>query len=914
MSEHRRKPPPNGGGRAAARRGAQQPPESSPARRPGPPTGRGSYGTGDAFGTPPGVSNGAQPPGRGAPERPYGGRAEARRAAQRGGRRRAAPTTGAVGAGAGGRAGAGRTGEGGRGQGGPRPRRFIDYPRWGRSGWRRWMPSWRQTLGICVAFCGTLVALVGIAYAMVSVPNPNLAAQTQKNVYYWADGSRMVVSGGGDLNRQIVKLDQIPTSMQNAVVSAENASFWHDKGVDPQGIARAVLRMAQGGETQSGSTITQQYVKNTYLDQSQTVTRKLKELLISIKVGANDSKQDILAGYLNTGYYGRGAYGIQAAAQAYYGVNCDQLRPDQSAFLAALLNGPNLYDPAGGVGPGATPAENLKRATDRWSWILDREVDTKSMTPAKRGRYRTFPVPNKPRPSTDKAGQIGYLTDLADNNVLADTKITKQQLDKGGYQIYTTFDKKDVAAMEKAVDDVRSANIKPKLRPSTDTYVQFGGASVVPGDGAIKAIYGGEDYLKHFTDNADYTGAQVGSTFKPFVLAAAMRDGVRDPHGPADQSDSQRTPVSPSSVYPGVNDWKVLNYDGSVWQDKDGRQWLQENDDHDSFRSITLKKAMEESVNSTYVQLGMNVGLDKVKQAALDAGVTSDSLASTNGPSFSIGTSSPSAIRMADAYATFADGGLRAEPYSVSKVIKEGSTVYQHRTTTVKAFSPAVADNVTGVLRGVVEEGTGTAAKALGRPAAGKTGTTDDNKSAWFTGYTPQLATSIGMYRMDDQAKAQKFLPMYGLGGNAKIYGASFPTQIWTAYMKAALDGQQVEQFSPPEKIGTVVYGDGAAPSPSPSAPAPSATPSTTPSARPSRSHRPSPSPSTSSCGFWGCQDGGTGTGGTGGDTTGGPGGDGGTTGNGGTTAGTDGGTTGGPGTTDGGARGTDGGGFIGGN
>ncbi|GAA1893869.1 transglycosylase domain-containing protein [Streptantibioticus ferralitis] len=863
MSEHRRKPPqPNGGGRAAPRRGAQPSPPPSPGRRDTPPRG-GS----DAYGTR--GPSAAGPRGEDAAEQSYGSRAEARRAAQSGGRRR---TAAAGGGGAGGRGG-GRRGTGG--PGGERPKRFIDYPRWGKSGWRRWMPSFKQISAICVVFLGTLVGLVAVAYAMVSVPSASLASKTQKNVYYWADGSRMVVSGGGDLNRQIVPLDQISKSMQNAVISMENASFYTDHGVDPQGILRAVVNMARGGETQSGSTITQQYVKNTYLDQSQTVTRKLKELMISIKVGVKVSKPDILAGYLNTAYYGRGAYGIQAASQAYYGVNANALKPEQAAFLAAVLNGPNLYDPAGGVGDNATPELNTQRAKARWGEVLDREVKTGDMNQQQRQQYQDFPTPQKPKRSTDKAGQIGYLTDLADKYIFNNTSITQQKLAQGGYQIYTTFNKKDMTALQNAVDDVRKKNIRPDLRPDTDKYVQFGGASVVPGDGAIAAIYGGEDYLKHFTDNADYTGAQVGSTFKPFVLAAAMRDGVRKPSGPADQPASMRTPVSPKSKYTGVNKWKVLNYDGSVWQDKDGNEWLQQNDDNESFKSIDLKSAMEQSVNSTYVQLGMDVGLDKVKQSALDAGVTSDSLASTNGPSFSIGTSSPSAIRMADAYATFAKSGLQAEPYSVTKVMDSKGVQFQHEAKTKKAFDPAVADNVTDVLQGVIQDGTGTAAKALGRPAAGKTGTTDDNKSAWFTGYTPQLSTSIGMYRMDDQSKNPTFLKMYGVGGLQKIYGASFPTEIWTEYMKTALADQPAQTFEHPQDIGTVVYGDGASPSPSavPST-TPSNTPSTKPSTSPSPSHAPSVSPSPSdSCGplAWGCQPGGTTSGGGPGGGTGGP-------------------------------------------
>lgn len=198
------------------------------------------------------------------------------------------------------------------------------------------MPSWRQVTAVAVGFVGTLVGIVGIAYAMVDVPDVNKASEAQNNVYYWADGTRMV-TGGGSVNRQNVPYEKIPKAMRYAVISAENKTFETDSGVDPMGIARALFNMAKGGETQGGSTITQQYVKNTMLDQSQTISRKFKELFISIKVGAKFSKNEIITGYLNTSYFGRNAYGIQAAAQTYYGVDAEKLNPSQCAMLATLL-------------------------------------------------------------------------------------------------------------------------------------------------------------------------------------------------------------------------------------------------------------------------------------------------------------------------------------------------------------------------------------------------------------------------------------------------------------------------------------------------------------------------------------------------------------------------------------------------
>ncbi|MEU9604089.1 transglycosylase domain-containing protein [Streptomyces sp. NPDC048057] len=827
MSEHRRKPPQaQNGGRAAARRAAQQPSGRRAAPSPGP-----------------------EPAAHGE-ERPYGGRAEARRAAQRGGRRRVDGAAGGGGRGGrgGGRRGAGAGGHQEPGRGGrPGKKRLIDYPRRNKDGWQRWVPSWKLVSGLALAFLGTLMGAATLAYAMVGIPDPDKMAKAENNVYYWDDGTPMAATGG-EVNRQNVDISQIPEHMQKAVISAENKTFETDSGIDPKGISRALVNMAKGEQTQGGSTITQQYVKNAVLaDQSQTLSRKVKELFISIKVGANEEKPDIMAGYLNTSYYGRGAYGIQAAARTYFGVNAIDMNESQSAFLTTLLKGATYYDPAGSVDidPAATPEANLKRVTKRWAWVLDEMVKDGHLSKEKRATFTALPKVEPVAKGAKLGGQIGYLVDLAKANFISQHKqVTADDLALGGYEIHTTFNKKKIQQLEAAVKKAYDENIDPKKRPETDTHVQFGGASIDVESGKIVAIYGGADATKHFTNNANNTGAQVGSTFKPYVLAAAMRDGVRDPGKPADQSDSDRTRVDPDKGgYSGKNKLTIKKYDGSTWRNEKGEEWRQVNDGDQSYDEMTMREAMIESANSPFVQIGMDIGIPKVREAAIDSGLLEESLNKADVPSFSIGISTPSAIRMASSYATFAAQGEQREPYSVASVKKNGRVIYKHKDNPKGAFDPAVANNVTDVLKDVVTEGTGKNAQVKGHEIAGKTGTTDGNKSAWFVGYTPKLATAIDMYRLDDDEtkKNRAFLEMFGTGGQKKIHGSSFPSDIFADYMGDALKGQKSLKFPKPEPIGEAVWGGGA------SSPPPS--PSTTPSKKESEKPSNTPSKETSSSG-----------------------------------------------------------------
>ncbi|MGW7456948.1 transglycosylase domain-containing protein [Streptomyces sp. NPDC054797] len=807
MSEHRRKPSqPQNGGRAAARRAAQQRP------------GRGATAGHDVPTTSPSGPH-AEPPAQAS-------RAAARRAARRGteGRSRGA-------------------GNAARGSGRP-DKRLINYPRSDRDGWKRFVPSWKFVSGTALGFFAVLVAGTGLGIAMVNTPDPNKAAQAQNNVFYWADGSQMVATGGS-MNRQIVPISSIPRSMRDAVIAAENESFDTDKGVDPMGIARAVYNMASGGSTQGGSTITQQYVKNTYLDSDQTLKRKVTELFIAIKLGVSEEKDTVLAGYLNTAYYGRDAYGIQAAARAYFGKDSQELNPAECAFLASVLKGPNLYNPDGGIGPAATPALNEDRARKRWAWVLDREVEVGRMDKAERAKYKDADFP--PRVESEQArgmiGQIGYLVDTAKAYVMKTKGITAEQMARGGYRIKTTFQKPKVDALAKAVEDTRNGFIDEKKRPDTDTFVQFGAASVDVKTGALVALYGGPGWdQKYFSNNANTSGVPVGSTWKPYVLAAAMEYGTQNSKGRGISADSKYQ----------ANDLTVINNrEGKPLRDASGNPFKQKNESPTAFGYVTLNEAMEKSINVPFAQLVFDVGHDKVREVAKATGLLEESLNPNNDASFALGTSTPSAIRMADSYATFAASGTHHEPYSVIEVDKDGEKLPGFEPPKAqRAMDSSIADNITKVLENVVENGTGTKAKKLGRPAAGKTGTTDFNKSAWFVGYTPELSTSVTLFRTDPNSAGKELISMNGVGDIPSIHGGDIPAAIWTEYMREALKGTPVKDFPEAEDIGVTADASGA-PSPTPSAvaPSPSASPSMQPS--PTPSGRPSPSKSGKPCKPW---------------------------------------------------------------
>ncbi|MBL3666717.1 penicillin-binding protein [Streptomyces sp. M2CJ-2] len=631
-----------------------------------------------------------------------------------------------------------------------------EYPRPGRTGWRRWLPSWRQWLGGTFAGIGLSGLFLVVAYAATDIPDDlNSHATQQDNVYFWSDGTPMARTGW--VQRQAMPLRDIPEDVRWAVLAAENENFYNDPGISPMGITRAVLRTFGQGDTQGGSTITQQYVKNAYLNQDQTVRRKFTEAMIALKLDNRMSKEEILESYLNTSWFGRGTYGIQRAAQAYYGKDVSELNASEAAFLASLLKGAGLYDPA-------LSGANRDRAEERWSWTLDRMVDIGKLSPAERARYKKFPEPLKSNPLYSTGEQSDYLVELASQYAKKSGKISEKQFDLGGYQIYTTFDKERERRLTDVVTKARKKALKDD--PKTAKTVHYGAASVAA-DGRILAVYGGPDHRKQGYNESNATTVPAGTAFTPFVYAAGLQHGVRTTR------DGERTPVTGESLYNGDHDVPVTTPEGPYW-DRSGRKVAAGNDGEKSYGQISLRRAMALSVNTPFMQLGMDTGLDKVRATAVALGLLPSSIGARV-PALSMGSSTPSAIRMAGGYSTFAAAGEHTEPYSVHRITRNGAKIPLDLPEPRRAVRAEVAEEVSSALtesfRTAHPDGAPATAKVAGKP-----GTTEKDTAAWYVGTHESVSTAVVVYRID-LTESLEPLPLEGLAGTADD---SVPYGIWS--------------------------------------------------------------------------------------------------------------------------------------
>jgi membrane peptidoglycan carboxypeptidase len=654
---------------------------------------------------------------------------------------------------------------------------------------------------------GTLAAIcmVGVAYSMVKVPDVNKDATVQGSTIYYSDSKTVMGKIGS--SRTIVPITKISPAMQNAALAAEDRKFYSESAISPTGIARAVLNNLSGGDTQGGSTITQQYVKNAYLSQQRTISRKFKELFIAVKVGKQQDKQTILQNYLNTIFFGRGANGIEAAAEAYYGVHASDLTVPQAAVLAATIKQPAYYDPR-------SKGQQHIDALERYDFVLNGMVTMGKLSPADYAKYKDHPAMTiKDKDVSTYAGQKGYLIARV-KNAMHNMGFSDTDLQTKGLNIYTTWDQGLQAKAKTAVEHTLTAHHMPK-----DTRV--GLVSINPKNGEIEAAYGGKDYLKRYVDDAFYATAQVGSGFKPYVLATALTQDIGlkskfDASAPA-WIDTKGDRVAPHAS---PDAFQVHNDEGNPTNPV-----------------VDLVNATQMSYNTVYVPLGYKAGSDNVLNLAVKAGLPEDAMKPHVGQAgFFLGQSSMSPLNQATGYATIANDGEYVRPHTIRKVLDSKFHPYmQTRWKNVerhRAFDADVAHDVQYAMQAVLKSpGTGVRAAMPGRPAAGKTGTTNENKAAWFNGFTPgQLVTSVGMWRYDDPVtkgknkRAGGYKPMIGVGGLPRINGGDYPAMIWHDFMSSALEGKQVTSFPPPAWVGN---------STAFATPKPSATPTQTPTQMP---------------------------------------------------------------------------------
>lgn len=623
-----------------------------------------------------------------------------------------------------------------------------------------------------VTIGGMLVGalLFFVLYFLIDLPDPNSDFESQRTDVYYSDGKHKIGSFAVQ-ERERVPLGEVSEYMQAAIIAAEDRSFYSNRGIDIRGIIRAARNNASSGEiTGGGSTITQQYVKVLYLTQERSYIRKLREAILSIKIHNRMSKQEILEGYLNLIYFGNGAYGVEVASQTYFNKDAKDLDYRESALMAAAMNSPGLFNPYS--------QDGLDAITPRYNYVLTgmEEAGAISASQAAEGMDNLPEFAEKP--SFDRyAGPKGHVLKFVRDQMV---KLGYPESDilGGGYDVVTTIGYPHQQAAERAM-----ATVPPKGLDELHSAL----VSIVPGNGAVRAMYGGPDYTKNYTNWAT-VGTQPGSTFKAFALVAALEDGF-----------SLKTRLNGSSpLRVGVGSYAA---DIENQGDSGGK----------SFGDVTLQYATEKSINTAFVDLtiqmsggknrDVSIGAKKILEAANAAGIPKaytdkiDPVATTP-----LGYAPVPPIDMANAYATLAAGGLRADWYVIDHIVAPtGSRVYQHEVKTEQTIPSDVAGDAIVAMRSVVDRGTGTRAK-LGCPAGGKTGTAtagpnDDQhvSSSWFIGYTPKAATAVMFNRGVGNEDLEGYLNPF--------YGGTYPAGTFRSFMAATIDRANCGAFAKPGNI-----------------------------------------------------------------------------------------------------------------
>ena len=598
-------------------------------------------------------------------------------------------------------------------------------------------------------------AVAAFFYSLERAPLPAAAPLPQTTFVY--DDSGHVLAVFSEQDRVDVTLKQVPRVVIDAVVSTEDRHFFTEGALNPVSIVRAFLADVRGsGSLQGASTITQQYVKQTYLSSQRTLTRKLKEAALAIRVSRAESKDEILQNYLNTIYWGRGAYGIGAAAEAYFGKDVGALGLAEASLLAGLIREPETADPARNPALARTNQDDTLRDMVRDKKITAAQAAAVEATPF--SRYVVAPSASA-GPASGIPG-AAYFVDAVRSELVA--RYGRQMVDGGGLRVTTTL---DPTLQRDAYDTVygkgASALDPAKGEPS-------GALVSVDDTGAVRALVGGQSYRRSSVDLAlgragGGSGRQAGSTFKAFMLAEVIKEGY---------SILSAFPAPPEVVLPHGNangtPWRVINFE------------------HETVApTMNLIDATALSVNTVYAQVVARIGAARLDAMAEAMGIAPQELAGAY-PSQVLGTADVSPLEMAGAYATLADGGVHHAPILISRVTTAAGTPLPLPVpaTSRRVLSTTQAAEETYALEQVVQRGTGVVAGGLPSPVAGKTGTTEHSSDAWFIGYTPRLTTAVWMgYASSDR-------PMVDFRGLSSVQGGSIPAELWHAYMDAALSDE----------------------------------------------------------------------------------------------------------------------------
>ena len=623
-------------------------------------------------------------------------------------------------------------------------------------------------LGVLAVTAFSFGAVVALSQQLAGLDPFKQQHQQVDGYVYAGDGHTILAVLRGSQSRVLVPSEQISPWIKQAIVATEDRRFYEHRGIDIRGMGRAFwadLRKKQA--VQGGSTITQQFVKNQLTGSQRSITRKLKEAALAWQLEQKWSKDKILTSYLNTIYFGNGAYGVERAARTYFGHDAAKLTAWEAALLAGIPADPSLYDPV------AHPRAALARRTTVLRLMLQQNV----IPFRDYERYIRKPMP-KPQ-DVHLSGVMGqnapYFGEYVKQQLIG--KLGAKRVFGSGFRVYTTV---DLRVQKLARDAIH------KWLPS-ETGPQAALVAINPSTGAVLAMYGGSNFHQSQFNLAVQGERQPGSAFKPFVLAAAMKQGI---------SPLTTFTSKPVSIFLGNRYWNVNNYEGEY------------------LGPIDLTKAISASDNAVFAQLTRVVGPSAVARTAQEAGITSPLRSYF---AIGLGAEAVNPLEMARAYGTFANGGYRIdgsafgdEPRVVTKIDDvAGNQVYDNKPVKRPVLSPAEAALLTRLLQGVVTSGTGTAAALPDRPVAGKTGTTENYGDAWFVGYTPQLVTAVWV------GYPNSLRPMLTEYHGRAVAGGTFPAQIWKTFTESALATLNAapEGFASPPYLSVVTrrvtYRDG---------------------------------------------------------------------------------------------------------